>query len=145
MKFKFRTLSIFLLIFCCLLASCKPPANSAQMPPGQNPAEFIINTVMFIVASAMVYYMLVTKPQALKAEEREKFVKALTKNDEVSIAGGILGRVAAVRDDFVSVEIAPNVKVRVLPNEVYPVKKAVKTVAPSGGANLEKSKAAKGK
>ena len=44
----------------------------------------------------------------------QQSVEAVKKNDSVVTAGGIVGKVTKVEDRFVEVEIAPNVRVRVV-------------------------------
>lgn len=89
--------------------------TAAQPPAAPSPAEFIINTVYFFLLAFAVYYMLVIRPGQLKQDSHNKFIEGLKKNDEIVIAGGIYGRVFAVRPDYLTVEIAPNVRVKVLP------------------------------
>lgn len=81
-----------------------------------SPFEFISSTVWFILIAIFVYYMLVLRPEAVESENREKFISELKKNDEVVTSGGLIGKVHTVKDDSVTVEIAPNVRVRVLPS-----------------------------
>ncbi len=52
-------------------------------------------------------------------------VAALQKGDEVSVAGGIIGKITKVTDDFVDVEIAPEINIHVQ-------KHAVQTLLPKG-------------
>ena len=49
-----------------------------------------------------------------RAKEHKVMVEALQKGDEVVTAGGVLGRISKVGEGYVSLEIAPNVRVRVL-------------------------------
>lgn len=61
----------------------------------------------------VVFYFLLIRPQQQKAKEHRVLLANLKKNDEIITNGGIYGRVLAMADDVVTVEIAPNVKVRV--------------------------------
>ena len=45
-------------------------------------------------------------------------IKSLKKGDKVSTAGGIIGRVAEVAEDGISLEIAPGVKVKFLASKI---------------------------
>ena len=60
-----------------------------------------------------VFYFLLIRPQQLKAKEHKVILANLKKNDEIITNGGLYGRVLALADDVVTVEIAPNVKVRI--------------------------------
>lgn len=65
------------------------------------------------------------RPQMKQAKEQRKMIDALLKGDEVTIAGGITGKITKVGDGFVSLEIAPDVVVNVQKN-------AVQTLLPKG-------------
>jgi preprotein translocase subunit YajC len=66
-----------------------------------------------IVLMFVVLYFLMIRPQAKKAKEHRAMVAALAKGDEVVAGGGMLGKVTRVDDSYVTLEIAPNVEVRV--------------------------------
>lgn len=59
-----------------------------------------------------VFYFLLIRPQQQKAKEHEDFVKALKKGELVVTTGGMFGRIVELRDHDVTLEIAPNVRVR---------------------------------
>jgi preprotein translocase subunit YajC len=61
----------------------------------------------------VVFYFLLIRPQQQKAKEHRVLLDNLKKNDEIITSGGLYGRVLAFADDVVTVEIAPNVKVRI--------------------------------
>ncbi|MGH7786851.1 MAG: preprotein translocase subunit YajC [Candidatus Binatia bacterium] len=61
----------------------------------------------------VVFYFLLIRPQQQKAKEHRVLLANLKKNDEVITSGGLYGRVLAMADDVITLEIAPNVKVRV--------------------------------
>jgi preprotein translocase subunit YajC len=59
-----------------------------------------------------VFYFLLIRPQQTRAKEHKAFVASLKKNDRVVTAAGLYGRVIEVREKDVTLEIAPNVQVR---------------------------------
>jgi preprotein translocase subunit YajC len=61
----------------------------------------------------VVFYFLLIRPQQQKAKEHRNLLANIKKNDEIITSGGLYGRVLALADDVVTVEIAPNVKVRI--------------------------------
>ena len=61
----------------------------------------------------VVFYFLLIRPQQQKAKDHRVMLANLKKNDEIITSGGLYGRVLAIADDVITVEIAPNVKVRV--------------------------------
>ena len=61
----------------------------------------------------VVFYLLLIRPQQQKAKEHKLLLANLKKNDEIITSGGLYGRVLALADEVITVEIAPNVKVRI--------------------------------
>jgi preprotein translocase subunit YajC len=66
-----------------------------------------------LVLIGIVFYFLLLRPQQQKAKEHRLMLENLKKNDEVITAGGLYGKVTGLADDVVTLEIAPNVRVRV--------------------------------
>ncbi|MGH7923791.1 MAG: preprotein translocase subunit YajC [Candidatus Binatus sp.] len=60
-----------------------------------------------------VMYFMVFRPQNKKAQEQAKMLSALKRNDEVVTTGGIIGRIHEVGDKVLTLEVAPNIRVRV--------------------------------
>lgn len=74
-----------------------------------------------------LFYFLMIRPQQRRAKEHAARLAATKKGDTVVTAGGIVGKVTRVEDAHVEVEIAANVKVRV-------VKATLTDVTPLAGA-----------
>jgi len=66
-----------------------------------------------MIAIFVVFYFLLIRPQQKKAKEAKAMLDALQKGDEVVTAGGILGRISRLTDQYVTVEIAPNTEITV--------------------------------
>lgn len=63
----------------------------------------------------VVFYFLLIRPQQKRAKEHKAMVDALKRGDKVVTSGGIVGKVSKVVDDqYVEVEIASDVKVKVV-------------------------------
>ena len=73
----------------------------------------------------VVFYMFLIRPQQKRAKDHEAKINAVQKNDDVVTAGGLMGKVTKVADDYVEVEIAPNVRVKA-------VKSTIANVQPRG-------------
>jgi preprotein translocase subunit YajC len=80
--------------------------------------------IMMIVLFGLMYFMMI-RPQMKRQKEHRQLLSGLAKGDEVVTNGGIAGRVDDVGDTFITVEIAPNVKIKVQ-------KGAVQQVLPKG-------------
>ena len=85
--------------------------------------DVLFQAVFFFLTGLAVYWLLVLYPQRMKQEQKTKLLQALKKGDDVVTSGGILGKVQAVSDDAVTIEISVGVKVRVKPDHVHLVVK----------------------
>ena len=94
----------------------------AQATPQQGGGMFMI--IMMVVLFGLMYFMMI-RPQMKRQKEHRALISALAKGDEVVTNGGLAGRVEEVGETFVTIEIAPNVKVKLQ-------KGAVQQVLPKG-------------
>jgi preprotein translocase subunit YajC len=101
-----------------VIAQAAPAAGAAQAP---NP----IMTFLPLILLFVVFYFLMIRPQMKRQKEHRTMVAALSKGDEVVTNGGIAGKVADVGESFITVEIAPNVMIKLQ-------KGAVQQVLPKG-------------
>lgn len=61
----------------------------------------------------VVFYFFLIRPQMKQAKEHKQMVEALAKGDEVVTNGGLLGKINKVGDNFIILEIAKDVEVKV--------------------------------
>ena len=61
-----------------------------------------------IILMFVLLYFLMIRPQMKRAKEQKAMVEALQKGDEVVTAGGIVGKITKLSDQYVTVEVAPN-------------------------------------
>jgi len=72
-----------------------------------------LGTILPLVLIFVVFYFLLIRPQTKRAKEHREMVAKLSAGDEVVTNGGILGRIREIDDSFVTLEVAPNVTIRV--------------------------------
>ena len=77
-----------------------------------------------IILMFVIMWFIMIRPQMKKAKEHKIMLEGLQKGDEV-IAVGILGKIDRITDNYVTLEIAPNVTIQVQ-------KGAVTTLLPKG-------------
>ncbi len=68
---------------------------------------------VFLILLFVIFYFLLLRPQMKKAKQHRKLVSELSKGDEVVTAGGVLGRITDVGDDFITLEVAEGLEVKV--------------------------------
>jgi preprotein translocase subunit YajC len=59
----------------------------------------------------VLLYFLMIRPQMKRAMEQKAMIEALQKGDEVVAAGGLVGRITKLTDQYATLEIAPNTEV----------------------------------
>ena len=84
-----------------------------------------IASLLPLLLIAGVFWFLIMRPQQRRAKEQRTMISALAKGDEVVTNGGIAGRIDDLGDTFVSLEIAPGVKIKLQ-------KSAISLVLPKG-------------
>ncbi len=72
-----------------------------------------LGTILPLVLIFVVFYFLLIRPQTKRAKEHREMVGKLAAGDEVVTNGGILGRISEVGEHFVTLEVAPQVAIRV--------------------------------
>ena len=92
----------------------------AAAPGGADLMSMLPIILMFVVL-----YFVMIRPQMKRAKEHKSMVDALQKGDEVIAAGGVLGKVIKVADNYVTMEIADKIEIRVQ-------RPAVQLVLPKG-------------
>lgn len=100
------------------------PAYAQAAGAAADPTGGIMGFLPIILMFVVLWFLMI-RPQMKRAKEHKSMVEALAKGDEVVTQGGVAGRIVKVGDNFVSVEVAPNVEITVQ-------RQAVSTVLPKG-------------
>ena len=72
-----------------------------------------MSPIVMMVVMFGIFYFLLIRPQAKKQKEHQAMLSKIAAGDEVVTSGGILGRVIEVGDNFITLEIADNVRIKV--------------------------------
>ncbi len=84
-----------------------------------------IASLLLPVGLVVLFYFFLIRPQSKRQKEHKKMVSDLQKGEEIITSGGILGKITKVNDDFVTLEIANDVSIKVQ-------KAAIQTIMPKG-------------
>jgi preprotein translocase subunit YajC len=88
------------------------PAFAQAATPGG--ADVVMQLAPFGIILVIMYF-LILRPQQKRAKSQQELVKNVRRGDTVITTGGLIGKVTkSVDDSEVEVEIAPNVRVRLL-------------------------------
>ena len=102
-----------------LVSSAYAQAADAAAQP--NP---LLSFLPLLILFAVFYFMLI-RPQMKRAKDQRNMIAALAKGDEIVTSGGVAGRIEELGDSFVTLEIAPNVRIKLQ-------KSAISLVLPKG-------------
>ncbi|MBI2357378.1 MAG: preprotein translocase subunit YajC [Deltaproteobacteria bacterium] len=100
-------------------------AQTGQAPSG--PSQLVSFIPLILVF--LIFYLLLIRPQQRKVKEQREMLGKLKKNDEVMTSGGIYGKVVALSDTVVTLEVAPNVRIRVSRPQIAALVKGEKALA----------------
>jgi preprotein translocase subunit YajC len=89
-----------------------PSAMAAEAGGGMGGGPVPLD-IFIIIIFALVFYFIVWRPQSKRAKEHRELVGSLAKGDEVVTNGGMLGKITKVDEQFLVVEIADNVEIKV--------------------------------
>jgi preprotein translocase subunit YajC len=84
----------------------------AQAASGAAAGGFSLNQLLFPALLLVVFYFLLIRPQSKRAKEQRDMLSKVAEGDEVTTTGGILGKVTAVGDQYLTLEIADGVRIK---------------------------------
>lgn len=100
--------------FFSIFSTAYAQTATAAAPAAPNFLEVMIMPLGFLI----ILYFFIIRPQGRKARDHAQLLQNLKAGDEVITSGGIIGRVRAVAETFVTVEIANNTSVKVLKQNI---------------------------
>lgn len=96
--------------------------SASSSPAAQQPqAAGMMGMVLPFALMFLVLYLFVIRPQNKKQKDHTTMLGALQHGDEIVTQSGMLGKVTGITDRVVTLEIAQNVKVKMLKDHVSKV------------------------
>ena len=80
----------------------------AQATGGGDPG--FIGFLPIILMFVLLYFLMI-RPQMKRSKEQKAMIEALQKGDEVVTAGGLVGRITKLGEQYLTLEIAPNTEI----------------------------------
>ena len=96
----------------------------AEAAPAAQQAD-PMTSLIFFGGMILIFYFILIRPQSKRAKEHRELVSQLSKGDEIVTNGGMLGKITDVNDQFVTLEVADNVQLKIQ-------RQAVASVLPKG-------------
>jgi len=97
----------------------------AQAATGAAAAPNPIMSFLPLIILFGIFYFMLIRPQMKRAKEQRSMIAALAKGDEVLTSGGLLGRIEDIAEQFVVLEVASGITVKMQ-------KQAISAVLPKG-------------
>ena len=86
-----------------------PLANATDAAPQGSPLPL---DLFIIIAFALVFYLIVWRPQSKRNKEHKELVAGLEKGDEIIAGGGLVGKIVKVEDQFIVIEAGTGVELK---------------------------------
>ena len=86
--------------------------------PGAQAQGGLMGMLLPMAVVMGIFYFLIIRPQRKKETEHQTFLAALQSGDEVVTQGGMMGKVSGLNDKVVTLEVSPNVKLKILKSSI---------------------------
>ncbi|WP_295374836.1 preprotein translocase subunit YajC [uncultured Pseudacidovorax sp.] len=95
----------------------------AQTAPAAGGGDMMssLTSMLPLVLMFVVLYFVMIRPQMKRQKETRAMLDALAKGDDVATAGGVVGRISAMGDQFLTLEISNGVEIKVQRSAVIQV------------------------
>lgn len=100
-------------------------SNAYAETPGAAPQGGGFSFILMFVVFFLFIYLAVWRPQNKRAKEMQMLLNSLSNGDEVVTAGGIVGRIAKITDQYITLTLNNNV-------DIVMQKSSVISVLPKG-------------
>ena len=107
-------------MFGLAFAMGSAPGGAAGGAGGGMAAFQQIIPLVFMFA---IFYFLLIRPQQKKAKEHKALLESMKKGDNVITAGGVHGKIIAVENEIVTLEVANNVNIKITKSYIAAIKK----------------------
>ena len=82
----------------------------AQAAPAAGGDPGFIGFLPIILMFVLLYFLMI-RPQMKRSKEQKAMIEALQKGDEVVTAGGVVGRITKLGEQYITIEIAPGTEI----------------------------------
>lgn len=84
-------------------------ANGAEVAQGTP----LMTTIIPFALVFIIFYFLVIRPQNNRVKAHKEKIESVKRGDDIVTGGGIVGKIAHVREELIEVDVAPNVRIKV--------------------------------
>ena len=92
--------------------------KEVQKPHEEAKKPHFVEQMMPFLFIFLLFYFLMIRPAQKRQKKHQALVNKLKKGDHVITSSGILGVIYGLTDNFVTLEVADNVRIRVLRSQI---------------------------
>jgi preprotein translocase subunit YajC len=96
-------------------------AQTAPAAAAGGDMQSSLMSMLPLVLMFVVLYFVMIRPQMKKQKEHKSMIDAVAKGDEVVTAGGVLGTISKVGDNYLGLEVSKGVEVQIQRSAVVQV------------------------
>lgn len=85
------------------------------------PEGSFLSVLPMLIIFIAVFYFLLVRPQSKRAKEHRELLDQLAVGDEVVTTGGVIGRLAKLRDNYLVLSVSKDVEITIQKNAVASV------------------------
>ena len=74
--------------------------------------------IIFFAGFALIFYFILWRPQSKRSKEHKALTEGISKGDEVLTTGGMLGKINKVDDNYIVIQVADNVELKMQKSSV---------------------------
>lgn len=97
-------------------------AYAQAAPAGGSDGSMLATLIPFALIFVVFYFLLIL-PQQKKAKNLRQMLAALKKGDRVVTIGGVIGTVTGIAQDVITLQVADNVKIKVIRDGITGLRK----------------------
>ena len=97
-----------------------PASAQGAGAPAAGPS--LMSTVFMMVMLFVFFYFLILRPQNQQRKQHQAMIDAVRRGDTVVTSGGLVGKVTKVGEQELTVELADNVRVRIMRRMIVDVR-----------------------
>jgi preprotein translocase subunit YajC len=136
-----RKLMLAAMVFTLpLLAGCQPPGSGTSTGTGAagggGGGTDILMSILPLILIFVVFYFLLIRPQQRKQKAHREMLGNVKRGDNIVTTGGMIGTVIKVdRDDNLLVEVAPNIRIKIMRSAIAEIVRRPEPARASGDAD----------
>lgn len=96
-------------------------AFAQTAPAAGGDMQSSLMSMLPLVLMFVVLYFVMIRPQMKKQKEHKAMIDAVAKGDEVVTAGGVLGTISKVGDNYLGLEVSKGVEIQIQRSAVVQV------------------------